>query len=81
MSRQRKLYIIVGLSLSRVMFGAVLYLEYATQLNTNSLPPTTTDANEKTYMPMKVPVIRSWDSMTLVILPLRKVWNVPPTKH
>ena len=36
---------------------------------------TTTDANEKTYMPMKVPVIKSWDSTTLVILPLRKVWG------
>lgn len=36
---------------------------------------TTTDANEITYTQMKVPVIRSWASMTLVILPLRKVWG------
>ena len=36
---------------------------------------TTMGANEKTYMQMKVPVIRSWASMTLVNLPLRKVWG------
>lgn len=36
---------------------------------------TITDADEITHMQMKVPVIRSWASTTLAILPLRKVWG------
>lgn len=36
---------------------------------------TITDADEITHTQMKVPVIRSWASTTLVILPLRKVWG------